>query len=213
MPTTGTTRNTFIEAKAEEAARLVGRKHRATLVGDQRQSLEHRIGAERHDDRRQPQADGKHAVDEAQNSAEADASQRGKPGIDARHHHQRGNDGGKIEHPPDREIDFPDRQQKNHAERHHALERGVAEDRQKIDRIEKARPCDADDDDHDQQSDDDPDFLGQPKRAPAGAARLRKFRHLGTTARPSGYFCQGSDSEATLQLGIGACNPSSIHKN
>ena len=86
------------------------------------------------------------------NGAEADAGKRGEPRIDARHHQQRGDDRGEIEHPADREVDLADRQQEHHAERQHALERGVAEDRQQIDRIEKARPRDADDRDHDQQA-------------------------------------------------------------
>ena len=38
----------------------------APLVDHQRQPLEHRIGAERDDDRGQPQADRQHAVDEAE---------------------------------------------------------------------------------------------------------------------------------------------------
>ena len=162
--------------EAEKAARLVGRKHRAALIGDQRQSLEHRIGAERDDDRRQPKADRKQAVDEAQNSAERDADKRGQPRIDARNHQKRGNDRGKIEHPSDREVDFANGEQEHHAERQHALERGVAENRQQIDRIEKARPRDSDDRDHDQQGDDDADLVRQAKGPPAWSRRFSGFR-------------------------------------
>jgi hypothetical protein len=84
----------------------------------------------------------------SQNSAEAYAGKSGKPGIDAPNHHQRGDDRGKIEHPSDREIDFANREKEHHAERQHALKRGVAENCQQIDRIEKSRPRDPDDRDH-----------------------------------------------------------------
>ena len=66
-------------------------------------------------------------VHEAQNSAETYAGERGKPGIDAPDHHQRGDDRGKIEHPSDREIDLANGEKENHAERQHALKSGVAE--------------------------------------------------------------------------------------
>ena len=76
----------------------------------------------------QAEADGEDAVDEAEHGAEADAGERRDPGIEPGDHQQRGDDGGEIEHPADRQVDLADGQQEHHAERQHAEEGGVAED-------------------------------------------------------------------------------------
>src|SRR5580704_817918 len=51
------------------------------------------------------------------------------------------------------------------------------------------------------------------EKAAGATLGLRRPRVPASRARPSGYFCHASDSDPTLQLGIGACNPSLIHKN
>ena len=55
---------------------------------------------------------------------------------------------------------------------------------------------------------------GNPKST--AGAKPGRSRHCGfrrPTGRPSRYFCHGSDSDAALQLGMGACSPSLIHRN
>ena len=72
----GTTPNSFVGDESEVAARLVGGNDRAALVDDQRQTLEHRKRAERHDDRRQAQGHGENAVHQPEGGAEKHAGQR-----------------------------------------------------------------------------------------------------------------------------------------
>ena len=109
---------------------LVGGHHRPTIVDDQRQALEHRIGAERDDDGGQPQAHGEDAVEQPEQPApKTDAAQGRQPGIDPGDHQQRRQHGREIEHPADRQVDLADRQQEHHADRQHAEEGGVAENR------------------------------------------------------------------------------------
>ena len=126
--------------------------------------------------------------------AEADAGQGRDPRIDARDHQQRREDGGEIEDPADRQVDLADREQIDHADRQHPLEGGVAEDGEEVDRIEEARPGDADDDDHQDQRDDDADLLGQPEPAAGhgcgGAVGVGHERGLGSSSmRPASRRC------------------------
>ena len=96
-----------------------------------------------------------------------------QPGVEAGDHQQRRDDRREIEHPSDRQVDLADRQQINHPERQHALERGVAKHREQIDRIEEAWPRKSDDADHDDQRDEDANLLGRP---PARSRRRRADR-------------------------------------
>ena len=106
--------------------------------------MEHRIGAERHDDGGQTQAHGDDAVQQPQQRTGYHAAQGREPGIDVGDHHQRRQHGREVEDPADRQVDLADRQQEHHAHREHAEEGRMAEDRQQIERIEKMRPRDAD---------------------------------------------------------------------
>ena len=108
-----------------------------------------------------PEADRQQPVHEAEQSAKGYSRSHGEPRIETRHHQQSRDDGGEIEHPADGKVDLADRQQKHHAQRQHALERGVSKHREKIDRIKKARFGETDHRDHDDQRDDDAGLFRQ----------------------------------------------------
>ena len=73
---TGRTPNSLVEMMLKKLLGGVAGHDGTALVGNQRKTLEHRIGAERDDDGRQAQADHQDAVYEAEPGAKDDSSTR-----------------------------------------------------------------------------------------------------------------------------------------